>query len=357
MKRKYFQKLTCIWLAAVTIAAGCTTAAVGSGSSSAAQNTDVATDGAALSDAESAVDGAGIDAQGADVPSADDAAVTVDIAPTSDILSAKAPTTIDALRPADVTVPKDWASKDKWPLIILLHGYGVTGAIQDIYMGVSARASKFGFVAVVPDGTLDSSGKLFWNATPACCNFGGIKVDDVAYMTGLIDKAIAELRVDPQRVYVVGHSNGAFMALRLACEIAYKVTAVASLAGAADIELSKCTPTHPVSVLQIHGTLDAVIAYKGGSNLLAPPFPGAETTVQDWRTHDGCSETKTPMPDADYDSILAGTETKRTAWTECKQGSRVDFWQIVGGAHIPTITDSFRDDLLQHLLARTRLAN
>lgn len=352
MKDKYFSLLSYICLVLIAAATGCgASSSVGGG---AGQSGDETSDGAGQNDAETANDSLNGDARDASADLAEDDAGSGDIAPASDTLPAKAPTTIDSLRPASVTVPKDWAAKDKWPLIVLLHGYSVTGAIQDIYMGVSARASKLGFVAVIPDGTPDSSGKLFWNATPACCNFGGIKVDDVAYISGLIDKAIAELHVDPARVYIVGHSNGAFMALRLACEIADKVTAVASLAGAADIDLNKCAPSQAVSVLQIHGTLDAVIAYKGGSNLLAPPFPGAETTVLDWRTHDACSETKTPMDDADYDSILAGNETKRTAWTDCKQGTRVDFWRIEGGAHIPTITDTFRDDLLQHLLARTR---
>jgi len=352
MKSKYFSRLTVSCLFVVGAAAACGTASTAGGI--AAQAADETSDGVGKADAESAVDAALADAADANVASGDDSAGSADIAHASDVVPAKAPATIDSLRPARVTAPKDWATKDKWPLIVLLHGYSVTGAIQDIYMGVGARASKLGFVAVVPDGTLDSSGKLFWNATPACCNFGGIKVDDVAYISGLIDKAIAELRVDPQRVYIVGHSNGAFMALRLACEIADKVTAVASLAGAADIDLNKCAPSQAVSVLHIHGTLDTVIAYKGGSNLLAAPFPGAETTVLDWRTHDGCADTKTPMADADYDSVLGGKETKRTAWTDCKQGTRVDFWRIEGGAHIPTITDSFRDDLLQHLLARTR---
>ena len=38
--------------------------------------------------------------------------------------------------------------------------------------------------------------------------------------------------VDPQRIYVVGHSNGGFMSYRLACTRADRIAAIVSLAGA-----------------------------------------------------------------------------------------------------------------------------
>lgn len=273
----------------------------------------------------------------------------------SDAAPATAPATIGAIRPADVIVPKDWAAKADWPLIVLLHGYGATGALQDLYLGISQRADKFGFVTVIPNGTLDSSGKLFWNASDACCNFAKVAIDDVGYVTSLIDEAIAKLRVDPARVYLIGHSNGAFMALRMACEQADKITAIASLAGAANADAAKCQPTQAVSVLHIHGTLDPVIQFGGGSVGLST-YPSAAQTIALWRKLDGCNETAIEDPAADFEAALLGAETTRKHWSGCAQSTRADFWTINAGVHVPAFTSAFGDTLIAHLLNQKRTA-
>ena len=73
-------------------------------------------------------------------------------------------------------------------------------------------------------------------------------VDDVAYVGGLIDEALRTWPVDPKRVYIVGHSNGDFMAHRLACERADVVVAIAGLAGAGiAIDGSGCSPSKPAT--------------------------------------------------------------------------------------------------------------
>ncbi|MBL9037642.1 MAG: hypothetical protein JNG84_03905, partial [Archangium sp.] len=71
-------------------------------------------------------------------------------------------------------------------------------------------------MVVLPDGLVDSLGYRFWNATPACCNLENQAVDDVAYLTSVLDAVEAEVRIDPARVYFTGHSNGGFMSFRMA---------------------------------------------------------------------------------------------------------------------------------------------
>ncbi|MSP92005.1 MAG: alpha/beta fold hydrolase [Myxococcales bacterium] len=269
-------------------------------------------------------------------------------------LPGAATATIGGARPAKVTVPHAWDQQSKWPLVLLLHGFGATGAQQDWYLGISARATTLGFVAVVPEGTKDKVGLQFWNATKACCNFAQNPVDDVAYVTGLIDEAIAKLRVDPTRVYLVGHSNGGFMALRLACQIAPKLTAIATLAGAADMDATACKPAQPVSLLAIHGTLDNVIQFGGGA-IVGNPYPSAAVTVAGWVQRNGCPAQGEKLTDVNFEDLLFGKETHRTRWQPCQQGTDVEAWQVDGALHVPLFNDAFRDAMLQHLLARVRV--
>jgi polyhydroxybutyrate depolymerase len=255
-------------------------------------------------------------------------------------------------RPAALVVPSAYDPARAWPLVVLLHGYGVDGKLQAAYLGLTARAESMGFVLVVPDGTPDSDGLRFWNASPSCCNFDGIEVDDVAYLRGLIDESRALVNIDPAHVALLGHSNGGFMAFRMACDAADLVTAVGAIAGSMS-EGVTCTPARPVSVLDVHGTADADIRFEGSTHLGGAPYLSADAVVQAWVALDQCpgAPEVEPAP-VDYDVQNAGPETTRTAWTGCAGGSRVDFWKMTGSPHIPPFNPAFKDAVLLRLLGR-----
>ena len=81
-------------------------------------------------------------------------------------------------------MPAGYTGDAPAPLIILLHTYGRTGAVQDEYMGLSALANAYGFLSVAPDGTPSAAenNPRFWNASAACCNWEGKELDDSAYI-------------------------------------------------------------------------------------------------------------------------------------------------------------------------------
>ena len=295
---------------------------------------------------DAVVDAASSDGSASDAGEQDGADVGVDVAavPTA---------TVGGARPVAVTAPPDWTPAKKWPLILVLHGYSANGAVQSAYLGITDRAAALGYVTLAPDGTLNSGGKLFWNATAACCDFEKTGVDDVAYLSGLIDESIAKLAVDPQRVYVVGHSNGGFMAYRLACEVSSRIAAIAVIAGATHIDPGVCKAPQPVSVLHIHGTADGTIAYAGGSTGGAA-YPGASASVGQWLDRDACGKEAAVDASADYDTTVKGAETERTFWSGCSGGTHVALWRMVGSPHIPVFSDTFRDDVAAWLLAQNQ---
>jgi polyhydroxybutyrate depolymerase len=242
----------------------------------------------------------------------------------------------DLSRPYDVIVPSKYVAGTPMPLVILLHGFGFDGSVQNGYFGLQPLAEQRGFLYVHPDGTKNLLDKRFWNATDACCGFGA-KVDDVGYLTSIIDQVSAKYTVDPKRVFLIGHSNGAFMSYRMACDRASRVAAIASLAGDTWLDPTKCAPSEPVSVLQVQGTADETISYTGG-DILGAKFPGAAQSAATWAKYDGCSTSTTSGATAfDYESNLPGAETTTVSYKGCPKGVDVALWTINGGGHIPSI--------------------
>jgi len=288
-------------------------------------------------------------------------AAPVDAGDSDAILGEYDPVPFGGSRPVELYVPSGYTGAPT-PLIILLHGYSANGAEEDLYLGLREVAESKTVLYAHPDGTTDPSGNDFWNATDACCNFYGSTVDDSAYLASLVTEFGTRYAVDPTRVYFIGHSNGAFMAYRMACDHADVVAAVVSIAGAMWLEPSKCTPTSPVSVLEVHGTADTEILYDGGTIgpvdggvQPATAYPGATTTVGDWATFDGCSTPPdTSQPSIDIDGN-PGTQTNVTRYAAgCTTPSEVDLWTIENEGHVPGFNSSFAPMAFDFLLSHAR---
>jgi polyhydroxybutyrate depolymerase len=241
-------------------------------------------------------------------------------------------------RVADVLIPSDYNTATRYPLIVLLHGFGANGYVQSLYLGLNTRVDSGQYVLVVPDGTENLAGERFWNATPACCAFTEEDqlIDDVAYIRGLIEEAAATYSIDPSRVGLIGHSNGGFMALRMACEASDVVTSVVSLAGSTFAEEASCTPaSQPVSVLTMHGDEDRTILYEG-SQILGDAYPGAQETTRRFAAQAQC-DTDNPAlaPNLDVVESVDGAETEVLEYSGCAPGVDVTLWTMVGAPHIP----------------------
>ena len=263
------------------------------------------------------------------------------------------PTTFGGDRPVELRVPSDYAPGTPAPLLILLHGYSANGALQETYFQLESVAHERGMLYAVPDGLTDPMGNKYWNASEACCDFGNSGVDDSAYLRGLIDEIGGVYDVDPKRIYFVGHSNGGFMSYRMACDHADVVAAIVSLAGAMDDMAPDCAPTEPVSVLQVHGTMDETILYDGG-DIVGNAYTSAADTVALWAGENGCDATATDDPTPlDIDTGLAGSETTVARHEGCPAGE-AELWSIQDGTHIPELGPSWAPAILDFLAAHPK---
>lgn len=256
-----------------------------------------------------------------------------------------------------VSIPDNHSEEVALPLIVLLHGYTSSGNNQNAYMGFGDLVNDYDFLLVAPDGTQESggNGSRFWNASNACCNFYGSQVDDVAYVKSIIDEMKARYNVDDKRVYLVGHSNGGFMSYRIAYEHSQDIAAIASLAGASHLG-NRDAPEYPVNVLQIHGTADGTIAYQGG-DIRDNRYPSAMRTVQQWATYNGCEGTGKARELRDLDASLPGYETGVLKFEiGCRPGGSSELWTISAGSHVPPLSDSFAEQVVEWLYEHPKAA-
>lgn len=261
------------------------------------------------------------------------------------------PTVFGGDRPVQLQVPAAFDEGQRYPLVVILHGYGAGGFVQQAYLKLGDVADQRGVFVLAPDGTLDSNNKQFWNADPACCDFGGSGVDDVAYVGGLIDDVIEAWPVDTAQVSLIGHSNGSFMAYRLACDRADVVTSIAGLAGLGPSVA--CAPSRPVSVLHIHGDADSTVPYDGG-DFGGTQTPSAAMSVAQWAAFSGCTGPINDVGRLDLDDGLTGDDTVVATTGGCPVDGSADLWTIVGGGHLPSIGPAFPDEVMGWLSARPR---
>jgi polyhydroxybutyrate depolymerase len=263
-------------------------------------------------------------------------------------------------RPVELFVPSTYDAAKPMPLVLMLHGYGVSGQVEEWIFKLKPEAEARGFLYAHPNGTGDADLHNFWNATDACCNFKGSDVDDSAYLKSLIDEIKGRYNVDPKRVFITGHSNGAFMSHRMACDHAGTIAAVAAFAGVVWKDTSKCAPSEPVHVLQVHGTADTTIAYEGGEQLgaggveFAGSYPGAETTVAAWAALNGCSKTIETGAPKDLETALAGSETEVSRYTACAAGGSAELWKMVGATHVPNFGPEWAPSIIDFFFSHPK---
>ena len=246
-------------------------------------------------------------------------------------------------RPYQLKIPAGYDPGTPTALIVLLHGYSSNSNEIARYLGLLDAADRHGFLLAYPDGTIDSLGNRYWNATDACCAFDPVAADDVGYLSALMDDVAAKYNVDPNRVYFVGHSNGSFMSHRMACERSSRIAAIVTLAGMQWNDPDRCPATGPVSVLHIHGDQDDTIFFDGG-NVFGTASPSAIDSTATWAAKDSCTGNLIDLPpNIDLDAVLSGDETRVQHYTGCPAGIEVKLWTITGGNHIPVFNAGIAD--------------
>mmetsp|Transcript_3261 Transcript_3261/g.5007 ORF Transcript_3261/g.5007 Transcript_3261/m.5007 type:complete len:522 (+) Transcript_3261:218-1783(+) len=229
------------------------------------------------------------------------------------------------------------------PIVFFLHGAGGTNNGFAKRSGVHTA----GYIGIYPQG------EGGWNTGPKTtnvCTWEDFECtedpDEGAFIANIISKV--RLEGANGNVYVIGNSNGAALAMRLASnagtELPIKgiVTKVTQLlasperSGPGVLNYNQPFSTSPkVSVLNIMGTGDGLIPYTGGSSGV---FNGDSTfqlmdaldSMIVWAEHNGCSAVPEVTTGLSSDK---GTGATFYDYKGCDEGTIVEHYAILEGGH------------------------
>ncbi|MEZ4364904.1 MAG: PHB depolymerase family esterase [Kofleriaceae bacterium] len=220
-------------------------------------------------------------------------------------------------RTVRVHVPASYVPSQATPLWLNFHGYAMNAEWQAEVTALEQRAETYGAIVVHPEGTGAIKG---WNAGACCGSATLTDVDDVGFVEALLDRLEDELCVDGDRVFASGFSNGGFLSHRLACELAPRIAAIATVSGVMGID--DCAPARPVPVLSFHGTSDLTVPYEGSWVF---GFRSEEDSIAGWVERNGCTG-------AAIETYAMG-DARCVTRGNCTAGADVGLCTIDGGGH------------------------
>ena len=220
-------------------------------------------------------------------------------------------------------VPASYEEGTPAPLVFNFHGY-TSNALQQMFYGdFRPIADTAGFVVVHPQGTNDQLGNPHWNV-----GWGSSTVDDVGFTKALIDSLSEEYTINPERIYSTGMSNGGFFSYKLACELSDKIAAIASVTGSMNTgQNGSCSPSHPMPVMEVHGTADPTVPYTG--NFAFAPIPSVVNFWVDFND----TETTPVVTLIEDTNTSDGSTAEHYLYEDGNNGVDVEHYKILNGGH------------------------
>ena len=222
-------------------------------------------------------------------------------------------------------VPDSYDENENTPIVFNLHGGSSTAEEQLNYISdMRILSDNEKFILVYPQASSDANGIPIWNLGGV--NSKATDVDDVGYISHLIDRISEFYSVDRERIYVTGFSNGGYLSFELACKLSSKIAAFASVAGHMFIDTyNECSPTHPTPFLSINGTEDY---YDGIGEYYLP----VENSNNYWIEYNN-TDLNPNVVDLEDINTSDGSTVKYYSWKNGSNGVEIDHYKVIGGEH------------------------
>lgn len=150
-----------------------------------------------------------------------------------------------------VTLPPNYDANTPVPLIFGFHGRGRTH-VQFQTIDASNIQTELGSRAVMVYPK--SQGGDGWN-------FAAEVPPSVEFFEALYPQTLNNYCIDTSRIFLVGHSSGAYFTEILACRFGERFRGIGAVAG--NLQEMNCSDARFAALL-VHGTMDSVVSFAGG---------------------------------------------------------------------------------------------
>jgi polyhydroxybutyrate depolymerase len=228
-------------------------------------------------------------------------------------------------RTYEVHLPVDHQDASS-PVAIVLHGSGGNGLGIKFLSQFELDSEFYGFLAVYPNAFSD------WAYGCGCTDAETNNVDDVQFVSDMIDRLDSDYGINRDSVFLVGYGEGALMAHKIACDETDSFAGLATVAGTMSVTQSEsCVPTRELPVMMVHGSEDEDFPWGGALDRGSESVLGVDTVAQYWATNNGCGER--------LESVYVGTDFvfDFDIYTEmfdaCPVGGNVVVFRMEGAEH------------------------
>jgi len=236
-----------------------------------------------------------------------------------------------------IHIPKGYAPEKALPLVVVIHGAFDTAKGMEKFSGFSLLADREGFAVLYPNGIGIMGFLQHWNAGHCCGKAAADNWDDVGFVAATIQDSSARIKIDPDRIYMVGFSNGGMLTYRFAAERGDILAAAAPMAASIGGKPSHDTPEWhipkpkvPIPLIVFHGADDDDVPVEGGISRYRKntrSYWSVERSMDFWASANGCTTRAA-------DQNIRDGFVQVTSWTGCGDGNEIVLYLLKGWGHI-----------------------
>lgn len=222
-----------------------------------------------------------------------------------------------------LTIPPGYEGTHAAPLVLSLHGFGSWPSGQVRVSGWNPLAAEKGIVVAYPSATGFPKRWHTWQPTQQG------DVDDLGFISDVMDDVMALVRIDPARIYLSGLSNGGGMVNAMARLRPARIAAIGTVAGAYVEPVGQAIAPRPMPVIAFHGTADPVVPYQGGEIRRGAGgwvFPSIRDWADAWARRNGCT--------GDPQVLAISPRVQALRYSDCTADAEVILYSIEGGGHV-----------------------
>jgi polyhydroxybutyrate depolymerase len=234
-----------------------------------------------------------------------------------------------------IRLPKNYSSLKELPMVVFLHGGNGNAKSVQSFTNFGEVADRHGFILLYPQGFYEASENSFIWADGRGLAPDKMGIDDVGFVTNLVNSIGSSYKVNNKKVYLSGFSNGGFLAQRIAFKNNVQFAAIATLGSSVTKQIIEGPkPSRAIPSMFIFGSDDPLVPYKGGivSGSISLPVVGIEQLVNFWVEQNQCKNSAPIRSLSDVSNRDNSTVTIAN-YSGGINNTEVEFYKVLGGGH------------------------